>query len=65
MSESPRRRPGAFCFVPQCLRNRLVRFLAGPPRRHRECLDYLVGGVPDCRWFCWSTFLKDQQGGLL
>jgi hypothetical protein len=26
------------------LRNRLVRFLAGPPRRHRECLDYLVGG---------------------
>src|ERR1019366_2702311 len=36
MSKGPRRRPGAFCFVPQCCaigsRNRLRRAGKGPPK---------------------------------
>ena len=42
MSMSPRRGPGAFCFRTAMLRNRLVRFLAGPPHTPR--------GKPGSQW---------------
>ncbi len=45
MSKSPRRRPGAFCFVPQCCaigsRNRLRRPGKGPPKIRSKAASLL------------------------